>query len=377
MTHVREINDARELETLRLTWKLLHGQTRDASFFQTLDWLLAYWKHYGGNQKLRVLVVRSGNETLGILPLVVRTEATRVGMVRVLTYPLHNWGTFFGPIGANPTATLAAGMEHIHNSPRDWDLVDLRWVNRDEVDHRRTASALELAELPAVEQRAEEVAMVEFKGTWDEYWMSRPGKWRSNLRRGEKSLAARGALRFERYRPAGSLAGDDDPRWDLYNACERVAGESWQGAAADGTTMSNESVRAFLRDAHVAAVEAGMLDLCVLFVDDVPVAFAYNYHTDGRVFGLRMGFDASFENAGSVLMQKMFADSFDRHDVSLDLGAGYLDWKRPWLTKVVDSYHYTHYAPVAVRAQALRLKRWVSAQFQLSQVASNGMKAAV
>ncbi|MBX3414806.1 MAG: GNAT family N-acetyltransferase [Pirellulales bacterium] len=377
MPHVREINEVRELETLRLTWQVLHGQTRDASFFQTLDWLLVYWKHYAGEQTLRVLVVSAGDETLGILPLVVRSEPTRVGSLRVLTYPLHNWGTFFGPIGPHPTATLMAGMEHVRRTPRDWDLVDLRWVNRDEVDHRRTPTALDLAELTSIEQHAEAVAMVEFDGTWDEYWMSRPGKWRSNLRRGEKSLAARGTVRFERYRPAGTLAGEDDPRWDLYHACEEVAGQSWQGAAADGTTMSNEAVRAFLREAHVAAAHAGMLDMCVLFVDEAPVAFAYNYQCEGRVFGLRTGYVAGFENAGTVLMQKMFADSFARRDVSLDLGAGYLDWKRPWLTKIVDSYHYTHYAPVAVRAQALRLKRWVSAQFQANQVAMEDKKGAV
>ena len=85
-------------------------RTSAASFFHSFDWLEIYWRHFGDGQRLRVLVVRAGGEPLGILPLVVRSERTRLGTVRTLTYPLHDWGTFYGPIGPNPTATLLAGF---------------------------------------------------------------------------------------------------------------------------------------------------------------------------------------------------------------------------------------------------------------------------
>lgn len=377
MSHVREINDVRELEALRLTWRVLHSQTRDASFFQTLDWLLTYWKHFAADQQLRVLVVTSRDETLGILPLVVRTEETRLGSVRVLSYPLHNWGTFYGPLGPNPTATLTAGLAHIRRTPRDWDFLDLGWVNRDQVDHRRTATALELAGLGASEQVMAPVAQVSFDGTWEDYWLGRPRKWRANLRRSQKLLSERGKVSVVRYRPAGTLAGDDDPRWDLYEACEKVAARSWQASEAKGNTLSSSSVSGFLREAHAAAVKLGMVDLCLLYVDDEPVAFIYNYHCEGRLFGLRMGYDPSFDGAGSILMHDVLEDSFQRGDVAFDLGAGYLEWKRPWLTAVVESFHYTHYAPTAVRAQALRLKRWIAAQLPAKTAQPSVAKEAV
>jgi len=375
MCHVREINDIEGLETLRLPWRSLHAQTRDASFFQTLDWLLTYWRHHGDAQRLRVLVVETNSEILGILPLAVRTEATRIGSIRVLTYPLHNWGTFYGPLGPNPTATLTAGLAHIGGTARDWDVIDLSWVNRDQVDHRRTATALELASLSAAEHSLDSVALVNFEGTWDEYWLARPRKWRANVRRSEKLLARRGELRVERYRPAGAAQGEDDPRWDLYDACERVAAQSWQASSERGNTMSSSSVCSFLRDAHAAAVKLGMVDLSLLFVADEPVAFIYNYYCEGRLFGLRMGYNPAFEGAGSLLMQEVLEDSFQRGDASFNLGAGYLEWKRPWLTTIVESYHYTHYAPRALRAQALRLKRWLSAQLPAHRSIEQNAKA--
>ena len=89
---VVEINTPEQLEELRLIWTLLASQTRGASLFHTLDWLQAYWKHFGADQKLRVLVVSSGDTPIGILPLTVVREKTRVGTIRVFTYPLPRLG---------------------------------------------------------------------------------------------------------------------------------------------------------------------------------------------------------------------------------------------------------------------------------------------
>ena len=85
MSDVEEINDVRDLAGYRLLWNSLLPQTGNATFFHSLDWLEAYWRHYGGNQKLRALIVSAADRPIGILPLVVRQEGTRVGPVRTLT----------------------------------------------------------------------------------------------------------------------------------------------------------------------------------------------------------------------------------------------------------------------------------------------------
>ncbi len=142
MARVTEINSLEELAGRRLLWDLLLSQTRAATFFQSLDWITAYWRHYGERQRLRVLIVEAANRPIGILPLTVISEPTRLGPIRVLTYPLDGWGTFFGPIGPNPTATLVAGLRHVQATQQDWDLVDLRWIDTRGSDAGRTDAAL-------------------------------------------------------------------------------------------------------------------------------------------------------------------------------------------------------------------------------------------
>lgn len=366
MTRVVETVALAGLDELRLLWQALVRQTAGASFFQTLDWLEVYWRHFGEGQRLRVLTVYAAGKPVGILPLVVRREWNRLGAMRVLTFPLHDWGTFYGPIGPNPTATLLAGLGHVARSRRDWDLVDLRWIHPQR-DAGRTPTALAAAGLPAVERPLATSAQVELAGTWDAYWATRTSRWRNNVRRNEKRLAAAGRVTHLRYRPLGTAHADDDPRWELFDACLEIAAASWQAQRRDGTTLSHAQIRDFVRDAHLAAARAGALDLNLLLVDETPLAFNYAYHFQGQIDGLRTGFrPGAGEGAGSVLQARMIRDSFARGDRDYNLGADYLRCKRYWQTRHSVSLRYTHFPRGSPRAQLLRARRavgdWLSAK---------------
>ncbi|NQT11783.1 MAG: GNAT family N-acetyltransferase [Planctomycetes bacterium] len=365
MPSVVEINQIGDLDDYRSLWNSLLPKTTDATFFQSLDWLEAYWRHHGRSQTLRVLIVSAADGPIGILPLVVRTERTQVGRVRVLTYPLHDWGTFYGPIGPNPAATLLAGLQHVRRAPRDWDLLDLRWVDATRSDFAHTGQTMRSAGFPAREQVWSRAAVVEMSGTWDEYWNGRPRQWREDVDRLQCRLADRGEVTHVCYRPKGDAHGDGDPRWDLYEACTEVARKSWQGSSTTGTTLSHRSVAPYLRDTHVAAARSGALDLNLLLVGGTPAAFAYNYRYGGSVYELRTGFDrdlAAF-GPGTVLKRKILEESFRRGDRLYDQGTGCLECERSWQTSTVDSYHYTHFPVTVPRAQLLRAKRWLQHRF--------------
>ncbi len=295
MTTVREINDLRELAGCRPLWNALLAQTAGASFFHSLEWLETYWTHFGKDCRLRVLVVSRGSRVVGILPLVVRTERRRIGAVRVLTYPLDHWGSFYGPIGPHTRATMLAGLSHVRGSARDWDFIELPWVDATGCDQGRTRSALKHAGLGVLDERWQPSALVDLtaNGGWQTYWASRTSRWRNNVRRSEKKLAQQGDVKYVRYRPTGLTGGQCDPRWDWYEQCERIARASWQGDSDNGTTLTHEAIRPFLRDCHRVAAAAGALDLNLLLVDEEPVAFNYAYHYAGYVFGLRTGYDAA------------------------------------------------------------------------------------
>ena len=281
--------------------------------------------------------------------------------MRVLTYPLHDWGSFYGPVGPQPEATLAAALAHLRRTHRDWDVLELRWIPPAASDLQQTERAMREAGFQARKTVWDRTAVVDLQGGWDAYLAGRSGKWRGNLRNAQRKLASHAQVEHVRHRPRGAAHGQGDPRWDLYDHCESIARRSWQGDSSTGTTLSHETVRRFLRQSHAAAAEVGALDLNLLLLDQQPAAFVYNYRWGGQVFGLRAGYDAevSRDGAGNVLLAAAVEDSFRRGDLLYDLGAGYIPCKRHLLTRIVPIYRVSHFHPGAPRTLLLRVKRWL------------------
>ena len=121
--------------------------------------------------------------------------------------------------------------------------------------HGRAGSVFSAARLPALRGDWNQASVVEFDGTWEQYWSTRNSHFRGNVRRGERKVRATGEVTWIRYRPLGKEAGDADPRWDLFDECVDIAQNSWQGSSESGTTLSHEAIRDFLRDVHRAAAE--------------------------------------------------------------------------------------------------------------------------
>jgi CelD/BcsL family acetyltransferase involved in cellulose biosynthesis len=362
-----EINDLGSLERYAAGWNELLSETPGGSYFHSFEWFATYWQHFGGDQRMRVLLVLEDGRLIGIVPLVVIRERTRVGRLRSLRYPLHGWGSFYGPIGPEPRLLLRHALAHVFGSRRDWDLLDLLWVDRYGADQGATAAALRDLRLTTRASAWLQTAQIDLTRGWQSYWADRKTHFRTNIRRCERRLRESGEVSYVRYRPQGSRAGDSDPRWDLYEACERIAVQSWQGRSTTGTTISHDSVRHYLRAAHAAAASFGGVDLNLLLLGGQPAAFAYNYHFAGYVYGLRAGFDAEVcpSGAGSVLMRWMIEDSCVRGDRVIDLGPGSLESKRAWQTRIANAWRYTHYSSRSPRAQMLRALHAIKGCFEM------------
>ncbi len=367
---VREINSIDDLAELKPTWGKLLAQTLRANFFQSFDWLRVYWKHSGADQRLKVLVVEDRGNVVGILPLVVREEMTKVGKIRFLTYPLDYWGSFYGPIGPCPEHFLAEAFDYLSRLSRGFDVLEFRWIEGGPEVCDLIETSLEAAHYSPQQSRHGSTAVIDLSGNWEDYLASRTSKWRNSYRRWKRQLSNLGEVTYVRFRP--DAAADVDPRWDYYDECLRIAAASWQGSSTTGTTLSHEEVAPFLRETHEVASQSGCVDLNLLYIDGRAVAFAYNYVYQGNVSGLRVGYDTALpvKGAGNLLKAMSIEDSFRRGDWRYDLGPGHLESKRALLTDVLPTYRISCYKQWSVRQQLMRWKRKVDARPE-AQIISN------
>ena len=345
MSRVVEINDIDQLTGHELLWNALLTRTADASFFLSLDWLRAYWSQVDRYQRLRILIVHAGGEPIGIVPLTIVREETRLGRVRVLTYPTCPGGHFFGPIGPHPAATLTLAMRHIERTPRQWQVLDLRPIDAQGRDRGRTPHAMKMAGLRVRESIWTQAAVVETDGTWETYLAGREPQFRETLFKQQQTLHRSGRVQHVRYRPLGSRYGDDDPRWDLVDMCVSLG----RGVARDAEN----------RETHRLAVKRGALDLSLLLHDGRPVSFCYGFHRQGHVHIVREGAVSHPTDlaVGLALRAWQVQDSFRRGDRVIHFGTRDLQQEGVWFSRVIPAYRYTH-VPVGATSPLSRLKRW-------------------
>lgn len=378
MAEVIEVNSLEELASYQLAWNALFRQTPDATFFHTYDWFVTFWQHHDADMRMRVLVVRAAGTTIGILPLVEMNQQHRLSTIRVLSYPLSDWGMWYGPLGKDRSAILFMAMQHIHDTPRTWDKLDLCFTSQEQGQGEATARAMTAAGWHPHREAYRESSSIQFAGSsWDAYLGGLSKKWRHEIRRQTRNLEREAEVRMIRHRPLAAAEGDGDPRWDLFEKCLEVSRGSWQANSPNGNTLCSESVLPFLRACHAEAARLGMLDLAILEVDGQPVAFQYNYHVNGRVTGLRMGYRTEMKDkgVGKVLLAKFIEESFSRGDELLDLGMGEYDYKTRFRTHHATSYRYSYVPWNALRAQGVRLSHWMHTRIVSRQPTDKGQAA--
>jgi hypothetical protein len=368
MISVAEINSLDRLDSIRLLWRDLWLKTRRATFFQSMEWLESYIQHFGDEQFLRVLVVSLNGRHFGIVPFVVRNAESRLGNVRVLSYPLDDWGVFYGPVGPHPAATLSAALRHVKQTRRNWDLLDLRYIDADGVDHGRTRNAMRGCGFQAYTRSWRDSAVVQLEGNWSDYFGSRNAACREQYRHSEFELSQHGKVEFVRNRRELTGGAERAERWDLCEEFLQMHGREKtavsRGGAWGAVARNGDCSKDFLSSAHAAAARAGAADVSLLYVDGKPVCAAYGYCSNGRVDGVALASAGdALPAAGTVLIGRMLRDSFDRGDESYVFPIRNTEFAAPWKTTVATSYRYTHFASVAAKAQALRLnhlaKRWI------------------
>jgi CelD/BcsL family acetyltransferase involved in cellulose biosynthesis len=257
---------------------------------------------------------------------------------------------------------MLAAMQHIRHARQDWDLIELPSTVAPSRDGSRVGRSMRVVGLLSHQNVAETKSLVDFAGGWNGYLSGRPRKVRHEMRRSLRRVFESADVEYIRHRPAPARDGDGDPRWDLFAMCQQVALSSWQTLSPTNITLVHERARSFLRDAHAIAARNGMVDMNLLLVDGRPAAFAYNYHFHGRLTAVRFGYDASLgrQGLGTALALRSIEDSFERGDVSLDLGPGETQFQRRLRTDAETIYRMTYVPLNSWRSQMARLSRWAT-----------------
>lgn len=177
-------------------------------------------------------------------------------------------------------------------------------------------------------------AVLEFDDGPDAYWATRSGHMRRKLNAGERTLAARGTLRF------ADLATEKRPWPECWNTLEDIYRRSWQAGA--GLSPFDAPWGAPNRDGLEAFHRRGQLHPVVLRLDDTPIAFDLWLASGSSLYGLARGMDPAHRDssAGGVLARRTIEYAhtlgFRRKYLGPVNDQPHFAYKHRWLTRTDD-----------------------------------------
>ena len=342
--HVELIDAAAGLEAIRTEWAKLNQVARAGSLFLGPEWLIPWWKHFGGGRELQVIAVREAGALVGLLPLF--TERVRLGGVAARRLALLGDGAtgcdYLDALALprREAAVLEAALQAAFALP--WDLCELDGMLRESpttlllADRHppgsRSAapdSAGAASSGPRRDDAVRREAQLRFvcpyiplRGTYEEY-LAGLGR-RENLKRREKWLLRQPGFEVAvASTPAGAPAALET-FFELHRA--RWAAEGGSDGLADAR------FEAFHRDAVANLAAAGMLRLYTLSCARRAVASVYGVVFQGRFLYYQSGADPLWarSSAGLVLLARTVKDAFAAGLSEFDFLRGDESYKAQW-----------------------------------------------
>lgn len=258
-------------EALRSEWSRFLQTIEGITPFQTPEWLLAWWLHFGSG-KLHIGVLREDSEMAAIVPCFLHEWNGR----RQLTLIGSGISDYLEPaISPKWNAEVTDALRAHLLANRDWDICDWQDLGADSP----------LAALAAVEEDTP-CSEIRLAGTFEEYWARRGKDLRRNLRRYGERADKMGCTDF-------AVAADPDLTEELI----LLHGVRWQTQGQAGMIQANHSAD-FLRDVLPEFARRGLLRFFSLRFRGATVALSVGFLHGNTLYSYLSAFDPQYEILG-------------------------------------------------------------------------------
>jgi CelD/BcsL family acetyltransferase involved in cellulose biosynthesis len=292
----RRVDLVSSLDELREDWVRLAYESRN--LFSTWEWASTWWRHYGAGHSLLVAACREGRDTVALLPLYLWSRRP----ARVARLLGHGPADQLGPVYAPGAEAAAAEAVQRTVEQADVDLVLLELLSG-----RETWREL-LRQAPLLRESSPTISL---GAGWNAYLAGRSANLRQQIRRRERQLDRRHAVRLRLATEPHSLQEDLSLLFALHRA-------RW------GARSAFSRFEGFHRDFAAVALERGWLRLWFLELDGRPAAAWYGFRFAGVESYYQAGRDPAFrdESVGFVLLSHSIREAAEEGAVEYRLLRG-------------------------------------------------------
>jgi CelD/BcsL family acetyltransferase involved in cellulose biosynthesis len=342
------------LEQLRPEWETLLGEYPPSTTFSTYEWLVPWWRAFGGTDRLLVLALRDTSSALvGLAPLAVTVRQVFPVSLRVLRMMgdgSHDSDNLDLPVRPGFEEAFSRSLlDWMQQNSRLWDVCELNTLPANSSSGTRLSADLAKRKWRGVTSTRPQT-VVELAESWEAYLKKISSKERGKIGLRTRRLEKKFEVRIRRC--------SEEAEIDVFlQALFELHGKHWQQRGLPGT-LHSPARRQFYGELARLLLARRRLEFWILELNGKVVAAQFGLRHQTTVFSLQEGFDPEYaaDSVGYVLrshvLQQIISEGVRRYDF---LG-GTDDSKMRWGGEL-RSYLNLHFArPVSRGSLHLTLK---------------------
>jgi CelD/BcsL family acetyltransferase involved in cellulose biosynthesis len=287
-------------------------------------WVRTWWECFGAGSTLQILVLKAGDRTVAIAPLILTP-------IRMWGIKVRRLGFFYNAhvpradflIAQRPEEAYRAIWNHLSRS-RTWDLLQLCQLPEGSATLEAIPGLAAADHCQIVTWLSGASPYLPLRASWGQYFDSLAGKHRANLRNRFKRLNGIGPVEVE-------LITSGEKLTDALEAGLELEAAAWKGEARTAISCDPD-VSKFYSTLAWRAAERGWMRLDFLQAGSRRVAFDYSLSYKNRIHLLKLGYDPAYApySPSNLLLFMVLQNAFERGVREYDFLGESAAWKVQW-----------------------------------------------
>lgn len=332
MIKITQINKFDDILYLKEDWNRLLEKSETKVIFLTFEWISNWWRTFGSDKKLLVLLIKSEERLIGIAPLVISTSKTfgiQINIIEFIGTPLSDYSDFI--ISEKKQEVLNEIFSYLLEIP-NWDLINLREIP-------------EMSSTLSISKKIMYNFPLSFNMTFSTYCPTiilqdesksehiANKKLRKDIMRHINFFEKNGELSFLHFTDTTHIE-------TLLNIFFEQHIERWK-VTSTPSKFNKKRFRSFYRELAFSLSKTGWFGFSVLKFNDIPIAFHYGFSYDNRYSYYTPSYDLKYSNRspGKILLKFLIEFASDNNFKEVDLARGAEKYKFWWSTKTRKNFH--------------------------------------
>lgn len=330
------LDDYSEFRELKGDWNIILNKSWDNDVFSTWEWLSCWWKHFGGERKLRILIIKDKYEIIGIAPfMLTKYNLFQLGKIRKIEFigsPQSDYNNF---VLVKKEVCLKIFFDYLMNECSDWDSLQLSDISE------KSLSANHLSKMYDKKNQSIlnciNVTLCPYIDLPNStaFFMKRLSlNMRKNLRNRNRRLN-------RDFRVNVKTNNDFDTIEEAMNIFFKLHQKRWRSKGDPGT-FAHDKMRNFHLDLAELFNKKGWLSLYFLTANEKPIATVYSFNYGQKKYGYLTGFDPEYMqySPGNLLKMYVIEDCIQREFKEYDLMRGFESYKTDWTLDIRKNLEY-------------------------------------